>query len=77
VVEENLSFSDTNSLIALFSINEIKKALWAMDDDSSLGPDRCGLNFSKKKWELVKNDILMLLNSRLSAFHPHTRATLD
>jgi hypothetical protein len=58
--------------MALFSINEIKKAPWAMDDDSSLGPDRCGPNFFRKKWELVKSDILMLLNSRLSASHPHT-----
>jgi hypothetical protein len=62
-----LSYSDAQSLISPFSLDEIKSALWDMDSNSSPGPDGFGSAFFKIKWDLVSNDILLLLNNILSS----------
>jgi hypothetical protein len=63
----SLSPTEAQSLISPFSLEEIKSALWDMDCNSSPGPDGFGPAFYKKKWDLVKNNLLSLLNNFLSS----------
>ena len=50
----------SSSLIAPFSLTEIKKALWAMKNDSSPGPDGFGPAFFKFFWNLVNPSLVTL-----------------
>jgi len=52
----------SSSLVANFTIPEIKNALWAMKNDSSLGPDGFGPAFFKYFWNLVSPRILDLFD---------------
>ncbi|XP_042489716.1 uncharacterized protein LOC122069718 [Macadamia integrifolia] len=51
-----LSNEDVASLEATPSREEIKKAVWDMDPDSSLGPDGFPGKFFRKCWEIVETD---------------------
>jgi hypothetical protein len=46
------------SLVRPFSFDEIRVALFSMNDNSSPGPDGLGSAFYKRHWELVKHDLL-------------------
>jgi hypothetical protein len=50
----SLSSADVQALISPFSFDEIKTALWAIDCNSSPGPDGFGPAFFKQNWDLVK-----------------------
>jgi hypothetical protein len=63
-----LSSSDAQTLISPFSLNEIKSALWDLDYNSSPGPDGFGPAFYKKKWDLLRFDILSLFNNFLFSY---------
>jgi hypothetical protein len=63
-----LSSSDAQALISPFSLDEIKSALWDMDCNLSPGLDGFGPAFYKKKWDLLKFDILSLFNNFLFSY---------
>nr|KAJ0203637.1 hypothetical protein LSAT_V11C500259620 [Lactuca sativa] len=56
-----LSEFDTNFLEGEFTINEIKKAVWACGSEKSPGPDGFTFKFVKKYWELLKDDIVQMV----------------
>ncbi|XP_042484544.1 uncharacterized protein LOC122064826 [Macadamia integrifolia] len=51
-----LSNEDVASLEAILGREEIKKAVWDMDPDSSPGPDGFPGKFFRKCWEIVETD---------------------
>jgi exonuclease III len=61
----SISPSQATSLVAPFSMVEIKSATFGMDVNSSPGPDGFGPAFFKENWNLVKDDLFVLLG----AFH--------
>ena len=63
-----LSTTQASDLLKPFTLEEIKEALWAMKDDASPGPDGFGPSFYKSNWNLVKPDLLNLMNE----FHAGT-----
>ncbi|XP_071680432.1 uncharacterized protein [Lolium perenne] len=60
-----LSPSQASALVRPFSLDEIRTALFTMNDNSSPGPDGFGPAFFKKNWDLVKKSLL----DSLSSFH--------
>ena len=62
LVGSSLSTSQARDIVRPFMIEEIKLALWGMNDNASPGPDGFGPAFYKANWNLVKNDLLNLLN---------------
>jgi len=55
---KNLFYVDGNGLIKLFSIDEVKTAIWDCDNYKSPGPDGVHFGFIKEFWEVVKGDIM-------------------
>lgn len=68
LLPNSLNTAQASDLSKPFTIEEIKDALWAMKDDASPGPDGFGPTFFKSNWNLVKTDLLNLLND----FHAGT-----
>lgn len=54
---------DEQSLSRTFSLDEVSSALFAMDINSSPGPDGFGLAFYRTYWQQTKFDLLSFLNS--------------
>jgi hypothetical protein len=57
------SVVDEQSLSRTFSLDEVSSALFAMDINSSPGPDGFGLAFYRTYWQQTKFDLLSFLNS--------------
>lgn len=60
-MNSSLSSHQANDLTRPFTLDEIKLALWGMNDHASPGPDGFGPAFYKANWDLVKLDLLNLL----------------
>lgn len=58
----SLSYVDKEYMIAPFSMEEIKKAVWSCDGNKSLGPDGFNFSFFKSCWEVVEGDIVRFMN---------------
>lgn len=56
--ENRLVAADGELLTTSFSIDEIKQAVWDCDGDKSPGPDRFGMDFYKKCWNIIQEDLL-------------------
>lgn len=56
-----LSTQARSKLDAYVSLEEVKVALFQIDDNSNPGPDGFGSNFYKVHWEMVKQDIYAVI----------------
>ncbi|KAK1685871.1 hypothetical protein QYE76_046719 [Lolium multiflorum] len=65
VASTSLDSTQVASIIHPFSIEEIRAALFSMNDNSSPGPDGFGPAFYKRNWDLVKSTLL----DSLADFH--------
>jgi hypothetical protein len=52
---------EASKLVAKFSEEEIKKAVWECDSSKNPGPDGVSLGFIKDFWEDMKEDIIRFL----------------
>lgn len=57
-----LNSSENDGLIAPFSLEEIKDAVWSCEGNKSLGPDGFNFSFFKSCWEVVEGDIVNFMN---------------
>lgn len=57
----SLSESESNELIAPFSEEEIRRAVWDCDSYKSPGPDDVTFSFIKQFWEEVKSKFIGFL----------------
>ncbi|XP_058752696.1 uncharacterized protein LOC131625878 [Vicia villosa] len=57
-----LPLGDSLDLEKPFSEEEIKDAIWSCDGNKSLGPDGFSLEFFKRFWFLLKDDLMKLCN---------------
>ena len=57
-----LSPDDDEALIKPFSEKEIKHAIFEMKEDSAPGPDGFGVAFFKNFWEMIKDEIIDMVN---------------
>lgn len=62
LLPNSINSAQASDISRPFTLEEIKEALWAMKDDASPGPDGFGSAFYKSNWDLVKMDLLNLLN---------------
>ena len=62
---KSLSQEDNLSLLALFSKEEVKDAVWQCEGSKSPGPEGFKFNFIKKSWEFLKNDLM----AAMALFH--------
>lgn len=53
-----ISEDDNVVLIAPFTMEEIKEAVWSCEGDKSPGPDGFNFNFYKQFWELIKSELV-------------------
>lgn len=58
---KKLFCADNRSIEESFSEEEIKIAVWSCDREKSAGPDKYTLDFYKKNWEVVQEDILYVV----------------
>ncbi|PNX89254.1 cysteine-rich receptor-like protein kinase, partial [Trifolium pratense] len=61
----SLSDEDNFSLMAPFTVDEVRDVIWSSDGNKSPGPDGFNFNFLKTCWEILKGDIMEFL----SEFH--------
>ncbi|XP_075498805.1 uncharacterized protein LOC142537123 [Primulina tabacum] len=54
--------SDWNALTARVSIDEIRAALFDIDNDKALGSDGFGSFFFKHAWDLIKHEVIEAVN---------------
>ncbi|KAJ0846474.1 putative RNA-directed DNA polymerase [Helianthus annuus] len=66
---KRLSNNDAELLVARFSEEEIKKAVFSCGDDKAPGPDGFNFKFIKRFWNLFAVDFVKLLNN----FYVHGR----
>ncbi|CAL0305463.1 unnamed protein product [Lupinus luteus] len=57
-----ISGEDNKFLAARFEEIEIKEAVWNCEGDKSPGPDGFNFTFIKKFWEVMKNDIIVMVD---------------
>ncbi|GAU44256.1 hypothetical protein TSUD_400020 [Trifolium subterraneum] len=62
-----LSNTDNDALIGVFSEKEIREAVWSCDRNKSPGPDGFNFNFLKTCWNVVKDDFMNFFHE----FHQH------
>ncbi|GKV31782.1 hypothetical protein SLEP1_g40447 [Rubroshorea leprosula] len=55
---KQISRTDNETLIAAFSEQEIKEAIWDCDSSKSPGPDGFNFRFVKTMWEVIKFDVI-------------------
>ncbi|MFS7926579.1 putative RNA-directed DNA polymerase [Helianthus anomalus] len=58
----SISDSEANSLIAPFSLDEIKEAVWGCEGDRAPGPDGFNFKFIKRCWSEFQEDFMKLFN---------------
>ncbi|GLT27528.1 hypothetical protein SLA2020_025150 [Shorea laevis] len=61
VVFKQISKEDNEALIAPFSEEEIKEAIWDCDNSKALGPNGFNFSFVKAYWEVIKEDVVEFL----------------
>ena len=59
---KSINTSDNESLLAIFSEEEIRDAVWQCEGSKSRGPDGFNFNFLKQSWEILKDDIMVALS---------------
>jgi hypothetical protein len=59
----SLDYTQADTLVHPFTLEEIRKALFSMNNNSSPGPDGFGPAFFKRNWDLVKGNLLEALNN--------------
>jgi hypothetical protein len=52
----------SNNLEKIFTLEEIKKAIFEADENKSPGPDGISFHFYQQYWDLIKDDILLMVN---------------
>uniref|UniRef100_A0A803MRW3 Uncharacterized protein n=1 Tax=Chenopodium quinoa TaxID=63459 RepID=A0A803MRW3_CHEQI len=59
VIEEGKLLSDDqkDNLCRAFSVEDLKLALWSIDDDKAPSPDGFSSKFFKASWDMVKDDL--------------------
>ena len=67
----SLSFREGVGLIIIFTVEEVKAAVWDYDNYKCLGPDGISFGFIKVFWDILKDDLMRFLlefhgNGRLS-----------
>ena len=55
---KSLSHEDNLSLVAEFSEEEVRDAVWHCEGSKSPGPDGFNFNFIKNNWEVLKGEIV-------------------
>jgi len=55
---EKITPDDNKGLIVEFTVEEIREAVWHCEGSKSPGPDGFNLNFVKKCWEFIKEDVV-------------------
>ena len=58
-----LSRDDTESLIAVLSLKEVREVLFFINVDSALGPTSFALGFSHVSWDTIKADSLVVVQN--------------
>lgn len=58
-----LGHNENEFLIAPFSVDEIKEAVWSCDSSKSPGPDGFNFGFIKDFWEIMKDDVVAFIRS--------------
>jgi hypothetical protein len=62
--------AENNFLTALFSEEELKEAIFAMEHNKAPGSDGFPIEFYQKFWEVIKHDLLNLFNEFYSGGLP-------
>jgi hypothetical protein len=57
-----LSAEDNNWMTRPFTEEEVKETVFGMNEDSALGPDGFGVAFYKKCWNIIKGELLEMVN---------------
>ncbi|GAU48216.1 hypothetical protein TSUD_405030 [Trifolium subterraneum] len=57
----SLSEEDNFSLLALFSVEEVREVILSSDGNKCPGPDGFNFNFLKSYWDIIKGDIMEFL----------------
>jgi len=55
---KTITLEDNVSLVAGFAEEEIREALWLCEGLKSPGPDGFNMNFIKKSWEFIKDEVV-------------------
>ncbi|KAF2296629.1 hypothetical protein GH714_000713 [Hevea brasiliensis] len=68
----NLKYSTLSPAEALrieepFSYDEVKAVVWACDSSKAIGPDGANFCFYKNSWDLIKDDVVALVNDFYSS----------
>uniref|UniRef100_A0A803N4X6 Reverse transcriptase domain-containing protein n=1 Tax=Chenopodium quinoa TaxID=63459 RepID=A0A803N4X6_CHEQI len=64
-----LSLEQTSDLCKSFTVEDVRAALWSIEDDKAPGPDGFSSKFYKASWDIVKNEICEVVLS----FFNHVR----
>jgi hypothetical protein len=56
-----LSYTEAGSLTRLFTLEEVKQAVWDCDSYKSPGPDGVHFRFIKQFWDILKDDFMKFL----------------
>jgi len=62
---KTLTMMDNESLVAVFTENEIKDVVWQCEGSKSPGTDGFNFNFIRKSWEFIKEELM----EALTLFH--------
>lgn len=68
-VKSRVSVADNELLVENFSEDEVKNAIEMCDGSKSPGPDGFNMEFFKKFWDMLKNDIMRIMRE----FHQYGR----
>lgn len=68
-MEKQISIHQNEELIALFSEEEVREAIWECDILKCPGPDGLNFNFWKNLWEVLKSELMRFI----SEFHTHDK----
>jgi hypothetical protein len=64
---ERLTLDSSNSLESIFTIEEIKNVIFEAEGNKSPGPDGLTFTFYQKYWDLIKDELVLIVN----AFYNH------
>lgn len=61
LVEAHLDDGDGDILTRRFDVEEVKRGIWECEDSKSPGPDGFNFCFFKSCWNIIKNDLMRVL----------------